>query len=157
MQSTPGVEMTRVLYTARALVSGGRESGQARTSDGALELTLRPPREMGGDGGGTNPEQLFAIGWAACLESVMSLAGQRHGLGYDDVANATVDARVMLMPGKREFILGAAFDVTLPSVDDPALAAEVVREAHGLCPYSNATKGNIDLALTVNGVPLDRD
>jgi lipoyl-dependent peroxiredoxin len=147
--------MTRVLYTAEAHVSGGRENGHAKTSDGALDLDLRPPKEMGGDGSGVNPEQLLAIGWAACLESVMSLAGQRHGLSYEEVANAEVEARVMLMPGKREFVLGAAFDVTLPSVEDPELGARVVREAHGLCPFSNAMRGNVDLALTVNGIPLE--
>jgi Ohr subfamily peroxiredoxin len=146
----------RVLYTAEAHVAGGRDRGRGTTSDGNLDVQLRPPPEMGGDGTGTNPEQLFAIGWAACFESVMSLAAQRHGLAHEDVADAEIDARVMLLPGKRTFVLDAAFDVTLPSIDDPELAAAVTRETHELCPYSNATRGNIALSITVNGEQLDQ-
>ena len=104
----------RVLYVAEAHVTGGRAEGHGRTSDGALEVDLRSPPEMGGSGGGTNPEQLIAVGWAAC------------------------------------------FDVTLPSVDDPAEAEALVRAAHEVCPYSRATRGNVDVLMTVNGHAIDQ-
>jgi lipoyl-dependent peroxiredoxin len=144
----------RILYTARAHVTGGRIAGHGRTSDGALEVDLRTPTEMGGEGGGTNPEQLFAIGFAACFESAMGVAARRR---RREVGDVEIDARVMLLPTtERGFALAVAFDVTLPSVDDPDEAAELVRAADEVCPYSNATRGNIDVALTANGHPVDR-
>jgi Ohr subfamily peroxiredoxin len=145
--------MAKVLYTASATVTGGRMKGHGTTSDGSLDVTLRVPSEMGGEGGGTNPEQLFAIGWAACFESALGVAGRRLKVDVDD---ASIDSQVTLSPdGSGGFQLGAALDVTLPSVEDPAQAAEIVRTAHKVCPYSNATRGNVEVALTVNGQPLD--
>jgi osmotically inducible protein OsmC len=144
----------RILYTARAHVTGGRVAGHGRTSDGVLEVDLRTPRDMGGDGGGTNPEQLFAIGYAACFESALGVAGRRR---RREVGDVEIDARVMLLPTvERSFALAVAFDVTLPSIDDPDEAAELVRAADRVCPYSNATRGNIDVALTANGRRVDR-
>jgi osmotically inducible protein OsmC len=138
----------RVIYTAHAHVTGGRIAGHGRTSDDALEVDLRPPVEMGGEGGGTNPEQLFAVGYAACFESALVAAARRRRLEAPDVA---IDSSVMLMPTEsRGYALGVTLDVTLPSVD-PAEAAELVRAAHEVCPYSNATRGNIDVVLTANG------
>jgi lipoyl-dependent peroxiredoxin len=142
----------RVLYTAQAHVTGGRTHGHGRTDDGLLEVDLRSPREMGGEGDGTNPEQLFAVGFAACFESALGVIGRRARAELDDVA---IDSKVMLMPTEeRGFKLGVELDVTLPSVDDPAQAAELVRAAHKVCPYSNATRGNIDVTLTANGRPV---
>jgi lipoyl-dependent peroxiredoxin len=144
----------RPIYTAEAHVTGGRAEGHGRTSDGALEVDLRRPAEMGGSGGGTNPEQLFAVGYAACFESAMGVAARRRRQEVGDVA---IDSRVMLLPTEdRGFKLAVALAVTLPSVDDPDEAAELVRAAHKVCPYSNATRGNIEVSLTVNGRNIEQ-
>ena len=141
--------MARVLYTAQATVTGGRASGHGRTNDGALEVQLRSPREMGGQGGGTNPEQLFAVGYAACFESALGVVGRRERAEVGDVS---IDSRVSLLPARqRGFTLAVQLDVTLPQVQDPEQAARIVAAAHRVCPYSNATRGNIDVTLTVNG------
>jgi Ohr subfamily peroxiredoxin len=143
----------RILYTAEAHVTGGRIAGHGRTSDGALEVDLRLPPELGGEGDGTNPEELFAVGFAACFESALGAVARRKRAEVGDVA---IDSKVMLHPTEeRGFGLSAALDVTLPSLDDPALAKELVAAAHRVCPYSNATRGNIDVAITVNGEPLE--
>jgi osmotically inducible protein OsmC len=145
--------MAKVLYTAEAEVTGGRAAGHGRTSDGKLEVDLRVPQELGGDGDGTNPEQLFAIGFAACFEGALGVVGRRRDAQADD---ATIASRVKLLPtGDGGFKLAVDMDVTLPSIDDAGTAVEVVRAAHKVCPYSNATRGNIDVALTANGRPLD--
>jgi osmotically inducible protein OsmC len=147
--------MTNPLYTAQARVTGGRQHGHGQTTDGALDVQLRPPKELGGDGGGTNPEQLFAIGYAACFEAAMLLAAQRAKVPVEQVADATIDAKVMLVrAGERALKLAVELAVELPAVDDHERAAEIVRIAHGICPYSNATRGNIDVALSINGVSL---
>ena len=146
-------ERTGILYTASAHVTGGRVAGHGRTSDGVLEVDLRTPQEMGGDGGGTNPEQLFAIGYAACFESALGVAGRRRRQEVGDVA---IDSHVMLLPtAERGFALAVELDVTLPSVEDLDEAAGLVQAAHQICPYSNATRGNIDVVLTANGRPVD--
>jgi lipoyl-dependent peroxiredoxin len=143
----------RVIYTAQAHVTGGRAEGHGRTSDGALEVDLRSPVEMGGSGGGTNPEQLFAIGYAACFESALGTAARRRRQELGDVA---IDSRVMLVPTvERTFELAVELAVTLPSVTDAGEAEELMRAAHELCPYSNATRGNIDVTLIVNGRDID--
>jgi lipoyl-dependent peroxiredoxin len=140
------------LYTAHAHVTGGREHGHGRTSDGLLEVELRPPPETGGEGGGTNPEQLFAVGWAACFEGALKAAARRERLTVDDVA---IDSHVSLVPTEdRRFVLEAELDVALPSVEDPDQAIALVQAAHRICPYSNATQGNIDVTLTANGQPV---
>jgi osmotically inducible protein OsmC len=147
--------MTKPLYTTQARVTGGRQHGHGRTTDGALDAQLRPPTELGGDGDGTNPEQLFAIGYAACFEAAMLLAAQRTKVPVEQVADATIDAKVMLVrDGERALKLAVELAVELPAVDDHEGAAEIVRIAHGICPYSNATRGNIDVALRINGVSL---
>jgi osmotically inducible protein OsmC len=139
----------RPIYTAEAHVTGGRAEGHGRTSDGALEVDLRTPVEMGGSGGGTNPEQLFAVGYAACFESALGVVARRRRQEVGDVA---IDSSVMLLPTEdRGFKLGVALAVTLPSVEDANEAVELVRAAHQVCPYSNATRGNVDVSLTVNG------
>lgn len=147
--------MASPLYTAQAHVTGGRQEGHGRTSDGTLEVDLRLPTEMGGQGGGTNPEQLFAVGYAGCFEGALGVVGRRLKADTGDVA---IDSKVSLTTNEnRGFDLGVELDVTLPSVQDPALAAELVRGAHQVCPYSNATRGNVDVKLTANGQPVDRE
>ena len=144
--------MAKALYTAQAAVTGGRVDGHGRTSDGALDVRLRTPSEMGGDGGGTNPEQLFAVGYAACFEGAIGVTGRRERVEVGDVS---IDSRVTLSPTEeRGFRLGVELDVTLPQVDDPNQAARIVEAAHRVCPYSNATRGNIEVRMTVNGRPV---
>jgi len=145
--------MPKPLYTAQAHVTGGRANGHGRTSDGELEVDLRLPMEMGGDGAGTNPEELFAVGYAACFEGALGVVGRRMKAETGDVA---IDSRVQLLPTEdRGFGLAVELDVRLPSVADADTAAQLVRAAHRVCPYSNATRGNIEVKLTANGQPLD--
>ena len=144
--------MAKVLYTAQATVTGGRAEGHGATSDGALEVDLRIPADLGGPGGGTNPEQLFAVGYASCFESALQTVARRAKAEVDDVS---VDSKVELVPNsERGFDLAVALDVTLPSVDDQAQAVELVESAHKVCPYSNATRGNIEVRLTANGAAV---
>jgi Ohr subfamily peroxiredoxin len=141
--------MTKALYTAEAHVTGGRAAGHGRTSDGVLEVDLRLPEEMGGQGGGTNPEELFAVGYAACFEGALGTVARRAKQEVGDVA---IDSKVSLVTTEdRAFTVAVTLDVSLPSVDDPQQAVELVRAAHQVCPYSNATRGNIDVTLTANG------
>jgi Ohr subfamily peroxiredoxin len=144
--------MSKVLYNAEAHVTGGRVAGHGRTSDGALEVDLRTPVEMGGEGGGTNPEQLFAVGYAACFEGALAAVARRQKLEVGDVE---IDSEVALMTGEdRSFTIAVELHVTLPSVEGED-AVELVRAAHGVCPYSNATRGNIEVLLSANGAPVD--
>jgi lipoyl-dependent peroxiredoxin len=144
-----GAAMAKALYTAKAHVTGGRAKGHGRTADGVLEVDLRLPAEMGGEGGGTNPEELFAVGYAACFESALGTVARRMKKEADDVA---VDSSVSLVTTEeRAFTVAVELDVSLPSITDPAEAVELVRAAHKVCPYSNATRGNIDVKLTANG------
>ncbi len=145
--------MSKALYTAEAHVTGGRKEGHGRTSDGALEVDLRVPKELGGEEDGTNPEQLFAVGYAACFESALSTVARRMKVEADDVA---VDSKVSLVTTEdRGFTISAELHVTLPSIEDAEQAVELVRAAHKVCPYSNATRGNIDVLMTANGQAVD--
>jgi osmotically inducible protein OsmC len=144
--------MARVLYTAAATVTGGRVAGHGRTTDGALDVQLRTPAEMGGEGGGTNPEQLFAVGYAACFESAIGAVARRRKVEVGDVS---IDSRVTLTPTEeRGFRLGVELDVALPGVGDAEQAGRIVEAAHRVCPYSNATRGNVAVKLTLNGRAL---
>lgn len=145
--------MANVLYTAEAHVTGGRGEGHGRSSDGQLDVQLRLPSEMGGAGDGTNPEQLFAVGYAACFEGALGVAGRRAKLETGDVG---IDSKVSLSPdGKGGFQLGVELDVSLPSIEDAQAAKDLVKAAHQVCPYSNATRGNIEVVLTANGEPVE--
>jgi Ohr subfamily peroxiredoxin len=144
--------MTKALYTAEAHVTGGRANGHGRTGDGALEVDLRLPQEMGGQGGGTNPEELFAVGYAACFEGALGTVARRNKQETGDVA---IDSKVSLLPTEeRGFKLAVELRVTLPAIEDSGEAVELVRAAHQVCPYSNATRGNIDVLLSANGAPV---
>ncbi|MGH2863990.1 MAG: organic hydroperoxide resistance protein [Solirubrobacteraceae bacterium] len=145
--------MANTIYTAKAHVTGGRAEGHGRTEDGALEVELRLPAEMGGSGGGTNPEELFAVGYAACFEGALGVVARRAKADAGEVA---IDSEVALAPdGEGGFLLSVALNVTLPGVEDTDAAVELVRAAHQVCPYSNATRGNIDVALTANGARVE--
>jgi Ohr subfamily peroxiredoxin len=143
--------MAKVLYTAHAHVTGGR-NGHGFTEDKALEVDLRLPKEMGGTGGGTNPEELFAIGYAACFESAIAGVARRRQL---DPGEVSIESAVSLLPtGDGGFKLAVELDVSMPSVSDREVAAQLVRDAHHVCPYSNATRGNIDVGLLLGGSPI---
>lgn len=136
----------QVLYTAEALASGEGRTGTARTTDGKLDVVLAPPKEMGGDGAGTNPEQLFAAGYAACFHSALRLVGKKAGA---NIADSAVGAQVSIGPnGNGGFELAVALEVSLPhlSREDAQALAE---RAHQVCPYSNATRGNIAVDVQV--------
>jgi lipoyl-dependent peroxiredoxin len=144
--------MANSIYTAQATVTGGRAEGHGGTPDGILDLQLRLPQEMGGNGGGTNPEQLFAIGYAACFEGALGVVGRREKVEVGDVS---IDSHVTLITTEeRGFNVAVQLDVTLPQVSDPELAQKIVADAHQVCPYSNATRGNVEVALTANGKPV---
>lgn len=142
--------MGKVLYTATATVTGGRVHGHGRTDDGALDVQLRSPKELGGDGGpGTNPEQLFAVGFASCFESALGLVARRQQVQTGEVS---IDSRVSLVStDERGFTLAVQLEVTLPEVTDHEQAARLVAATHSVCPYSQATRGNIDVTLLANG------
>jgi osmotically inducible protein OsmC len=141
-------QMAKVIYTANAKVTGGREHGHGETDDGMLDVQMRPP----GEGGGTNPEQLFAVGFAACFEGAIGAVGRRERLEVGDVSIASSVS--LITTENRGFNIAAALDVTLPQLEADD-AERIVRAAHEVCPYSNATRGNIDVKLTANGRALD--
>jgi osmotically inducible protein OsmC len=144
--------MAKSLYTAQAHVTGGRDQGHGLTGDGALDVQLRTPTEMGGDGGGTNPEQLFAVGYAACFEGALGVVGRRERV---DLGAVAIDSEVSLITTEnRGFNVAVGLDVTLPGIEDAAHAVAIVAAAHEVCPYSNATRGNVEVTLTANGQPV---
>ena len=141
--------MSKSLYTAQAHVTGGREQGHGVTTDRALDVQLRTPVEMGGDGGGTNPEQLFAVGYAACFEGALGVVGRRERV---DLGAVSIDSEVSLITTEnRGFNATVGLAVSLPGIDDPERAVAIVAAAHEVCPYSNATRGNVEVTLTANG------
>jgi Ohr subfamily peroxiredoxin len=141
--------MAKSLYTAQAHVTGGRDQGHGVTSDGTLDLQLRTPVEMGGDGGGTNPEQLFAVGYAACFEGALGVIGRRE---HVDLGSVAIDSGVSLITTEnRGFNVAVTLDVALPGIADAEQAIAIVAAAHEVCPYSNATRGNVEVTLKANG------
>jgi Ohr subfamily peroxiredoxin len=141
----------KTLYTAVATASDKGRNGHARTDDGKLDLELTAPPEMGGTGGeGTNPEQLFAAGYAACFANAMRSSARRDG-DESVVDGSTVTARVGIgATGGGRFALEVTLDVKVPGLAQ-ADAEELVAKAHERCPYSNATRGNIPVELAVEG------
>jgi Ohr subfamily peroxiredoxin len=134
------------LYTAVATATGDGRNGHTATDDGVLDVDVRIPKAMGGPGGATNPEQLFAAGYAACFHSALKVVGRA---GKSDLTDTQVAARVSI--GTLEsggFGLAVELDVTIPQLEHAAAVA-LVEQAHAVCPYSNATRGNIDVTLTV--------
>ncbi|MEU7574171.1 organic hydroperoxide resistance protein [Micromonospora sp. NPDC049240] len=136
----------QVLYTASAKATGDGRDGHVRTSDGTVDLNLAVPKEMGGAGGAANPEQLFAAGYAACFHSALRIVARQ---AKADVAGSVVEAEVGIGPnGSGGYGLTVTLVVDLPAVERSA-AEKLVEAAHQVCPYSNATRGNIEVALTV--------
>jgi lipoyl-dependent peroxiredoxin len=136
--------LTKPLYTARATATGGR-AGHATSDDGVLDVDLRPPKEMGGPGGATNPEQLFAAGYAACFQGALGVVGRRQDV---DTSDSTVQAAVSIgtVPGGG-YGLAVAITVAIPGVPAETVRA-LAQAAHQVCPYSNATRGNIDVTVS---------
>lgn len=135
-----------VLYTATATATGDGRNGHATSEDGTLDLDLRLPTAMGGPGGATNPEQLFAVGYAACFHSALKVVAGSDKL---DVIGSEVSASVGIGTlDNGGFGLQVELDVVVPNLDR-ASAEALVAKAHQICPYSNATRGNIDVKLTV--------
>jgi osmotically inducible protein OsmC len=133
------------MYTAIATASG--RDGRAVTSDKKLDVTLARPTEMGGDGAGTNPEQLFAAGYAACFASALALVANKQDV---DVADASITAEVGLGPnGKGGFALSVTLRAELPDEVGLEKGRELLEAAHQVCPYSNATRGNIPVELVI--------
>ncbi|MFF7964702.1 organic hydroperoxide resistance protein [Streptomyces sp. NPDC007903] len=133
------------LYTAVATATHGRE-GRAVSSDGRIDLPLAMPVELGGDGQGSNPEQLFAAGYAACFGSALGLVGRQAKV---DVSDAAVTAEVGIGKEGEGFGLKVTLRVELPDTVDEETGRKLVETAHQVCPYSNATRGNIEVTLVV--------
>jgi osmotically inducible protein OsmC len=138
--------LDKVLYTAHATSTGGRE-GSSRSSDGALEVRLSTPKELGGAGGpGTNPEQLFAAGYSACFIGAMKAVAGKQKIQLP--ADTSITADVGIGPLPTGFGIQATLNISLPGMDRAAAKA-LVDAAHQVCPYSNATRGNIDVTLNI--------
>lgn len=134
------------VYTAGVTTTGGR-TGKSKSDDGRLEVSLSSPKEMGGDGGdGTNPEQLFAAGYSACFLGAMKAVAKKLDIEVPD--DTKIDADVTFGPIDEGFGIAVAMDISMPGLDR-ADAEKVVEEAHKVCPYSNATRGNIEVELKV--------
>lgn len=138
-------KLDQVLYTAKTHTTGGRE-GHATSDDGLLDVKLSPPKSLGGAGTATNPEQLFAAGYSACF-----IGALRHVAGLKKItvpADVSIDASVDIGPIPQGFGIAAKLAVSLPGLDR-AVAQDLVHTAHQVCPYSNATRGNIDVEITL--------
>jgi lipoyl-dependent peroxiredoxin len=134
------------IYTTTALATGDGRNGHTATDDGVLDVDVRIPKEMGGAGGATNPEQLFAAGYAACFHSALKLVAGQQGV---DVTGTEVSATVAIgMLDAGGFGLAVELDVHVPAADE-ATAQALALAAHDVCPYSNATRGNVDVKLSV--------
>jgi lipoyl-dependent peroxiredoxin len=135
----------KIVYTAHASATGGRE-GQAKSDDGFLDVKLVLPKEMGGMGGGVNPEQMFAAGYAACFLGAMKFVAGKEKIALP--ADTKVNGAVGIGPIPTGFNIKVDLSVHIPGMDKAA-AHTLVEKAHEVCPYSNATRGNIDVGLTV--------
>jgi osmotically inducible protein OsmC len=136
-------EMSKVVHTAKTRTTGGREHGIARSSDGRLDVRLAAPDS---DRIGTNPEHLFAAAWSACFETGITLAAGRRKIALP--AGVIIDAEVDLNATESGHVLSVRFNVSLPGIE-PAVAQALIDEAHSTCPYSKATRGNIEVAITL--------
>ena len=133
----------KVLYTAKAHTTGGREGGASRTSDGRLDVKLSVP---GAPGNGTNPEQLFAVGWSSCFLSAIKIVASQKKVRLQ--ADPVIDAEVDLCTGDDGYSLRARLNVSLPGLDRQ-IAQTLLDEAEMTCPYSKATRGNVDVAINL--------
>lgn len=133
------------IYTAEALSTGDGRSGHVRTSDDTVSIDLAPPKEMGGSGNGSNPEQLFAAGYAACFHSALQMVAKS---AKKDLGDSAVGARVSIGKEGEGFGLSVVLEAVIPNLPEDE-ARELVEQAHQVCPYSNATRGNIEVELRV--------
>lgn len=138
--------MSAPIYTANVHVTGGRQNGRAISSDGELDIHLERPNMVGRDLHGTNPEQLFAAGYAACFMGALTRAFANAKMTIP--ADVSIDSEVSLLPQGDVFNIGVTLNVNLPGVDHDK-GVELVHAAHQICPYSNATRGNVDVQLVV--------
>jgi osmotically inducible protein OsmC len=143
IMTTTATKSEKVLYTAKVHTMGGRERGASRSSDGHLDIKLSTP---GTEGTGTNPEQLFAAGWSACFEGAMGLAARKMKVTLP--AFTAIDAEVDLCNADGEYFLRARLNVSLPDLEHE-VAQALVDAAHETCPYSKATRGNIDVTINL--------
>lgn len=134
----------KIVYTARATSTGGRKQGHAVSDDGVLDIELAPPKELGGPGDKTNPEQLFAAGYATCFTGALGLAGKKRGV---DTSAAQVTAEVGFGPEGESYGLTVSITVEVPGLD-AVTVQELADAAHEVCPYSKATRGNIPVTVT---------
>ncbi|MDQ1010965.1 osmotically inducible protein OsmC [Streptomyces sp. V4I23] len=138
------IQQSEVLYTAVATAENGRD-GRVATNDGTLDFVVTPPKEMGGSGAGTNPEQLFAAGYSACFQQALVVVARQEKA---DITGSTVTAEVGLGKNDDGFGLIVKLSASIPNVD-AATAKDLIEKAHQVCPYSKATRGNITVDLTV--------
>ncbi|MFZ3557370.1 MULTISPECIES: organic hydroperoxide resistance protein [unclassified Streptomyces] len=138
------ITQSDVVYTATATAENGRD-GRVSTSDGKLDLVVNPPKEQGGSGEGTNPEQLFAAGYSACFQGALAVVARQEGV---DVSGSTVTANVGIGKNDDGFGIIVEISAAIPNVD-AAAAKALVEKAHQVCPYSKATRGNITVTLSV--------
>jgi osmotically inducible protein OsmC len=136
--------MSDAIYTAHAHAVGGRQ-GTAKTDDGHLDVTLGYPKSLGGDGSGTNPEQLFAAGYGACFLGALGLVARNAGV---KLGEHSLDSEVDLIKDETSFHIAVRLTLNAPDIDK-AVAQELLEKAHQVCPYSKATRGNIEVTLTV--------
>ena len=139
------MSIEKVVYTAEATATGGRD-GRAVTSDKKIDVKLSPPKEMGGSGEGTNPEQLFAAGYSACFLGAMKFVAGKEKIAVP--ADASITGRVGIGAIPTGFGIEVELRISLPGVDRD-VAEKLIEKAHIVCPYSNATRGNIDVTLTL--------
>jgi osmotically inducible protein OsmC len=142
-EATLAPRAAKVLYTAKTHTTGGRENGVSRSSDGQLEVKLSSP---GSGRPGTNPEQLFAVGWSACFESAIKLVAQKKKIALP--SGVSIDAEVDLLLANGSYTLGARLNIGIPGVARE-VAQMLVDESHQICPYSKATRGNVDVTLNI--------
>ena len=137
----------KAVYTAHGSATGGRD-GKGRTDDGKVDVTLSVPKEMGGTGNGTNPEQLFSVGYSACYLGALKFVAGKEKIKVSDDAKVSANVGIGERDDKQGFGLTVALEVSLPGVDK-AKAEDLVKKAHVVCPYSHATKGNIAVTTKV--------
>ncbi|MFF8292423.1 organic hydroperoxide resistance protein [Streptomyces sp. NPDC016309] len=138
------IQQSDVLYTAVATAENGRD-GRVATNDGKLDVVVNPPKEMGGSGEGTNPEQLFAAGYSACFQGALGVVARQEGA---DITGSTVTAEVGIGKNADGFGIIVKISAKIPNVS-AATAKELIEKAHQVCPYSKATRGNITVDLDV--------
>ncbi|MET7512602.1 organic hydroperoxide resistance protein [Streptomyces sp. NPDC005480] len=138
------IQQSDVVYTAVATAENGRD-GRVSTDDGKLDVVVNPPKEQGGSGAGTNPEQLFAAGYSACFQGALAVVARQENA---DISGSTVTAHVGIGKNDDGFGLIVEIAAKIPNVDE-ATAKSLVEKAHQVCPYSKATRGNITVTLSV--------